>query len=100
MFKTNIILIALAAVLSVMVWGCAGNLPESDRTKMVDMNWGKSFESAKNNQILNPEAGMEPEPVLGLDGEAAGYNMKNYRDAFKEAPPAKAPVLTTIISGE
>ncbi len=96
MFKNNIILIALTAVLSVMLWGCAGNLPKSQRTKMIDMNWGKSFESAKNNQILNPEAGMEPEPVVGLDGEAAGYNMKKYRDAFKKAEPPKTPVLTGI----
>lgn len=97
MFKNNMMLIGLAAVLSAMVWGCAGNLPESQRAKMIDMNWGKSFESAKNNQILNPEAGMEPEPVVGLDGEAAGYNMKKYKDAFKKAEPVKAPVLTTII---
>jgi len=97
MFKNNIMLIGLAAVFSAMLWGCAGNLPESQRIKMIDMNWGKSFESAKNNQILNPEAGIEPEPVLGLDGEAAGHNMQKYKDAFIKAEPPKPTVVTTFI---
>jgi hypothetical protein len=49
MLKGNIILIVVLAVFSVVtLWGCAGNLPEGKRAQNLDMNWGKSFEAAKN----------------------------------------------------
>jgi len=38
------------------------------RETMLSRNWGNSFESAKQSQILNPEAGRNLEPVVGLDG--------------------------------
>jgi hypothetical protein len=50
---------------------------------MLDKNWGNSFESAKQSQILNPEAGKNQDPVVGLDGQAAGNNMEKYRKGFK-----------------
>ena len=50
---------------------------------MLSRNWGNSFESAKQSQILNPEAGRNLEPVVGLDGQAAGNNMEKYRQGFK-----------------
>ena len=49
---------------------------------MLDKNWGSSFESAKQSQILNPEAGKNLEPVVGLDGQAAENNMEKYRQGF------------------
>jgi len=53
MLKGNIILIIVLAAFSVvMLWGCAGNLPEGKRADYLEQNWGKSFESAKKNQIL------------------------------------------------
>ena len=51
---------------------------------MLDQNWGKSYETAKYNQILNPEASKNLDPVLGLDGQAAESNVEKYRDSFKE----------------
>ena len=50
---------------------------------MLAKNWGKSFESAKQSQILNPEAGKNLDPVIGLDGQAARNNMEKYRQGFK-----------------
>ncbi|MBW2738896.1 MAG: pilus assembly protein [Deltaproteobacteria bacterium] len=51
---------------------------------MLSRNWGNSFESAKQSQILNPEAGRNLEPVVGLDGQVAGNNMEKYRQGFKK----------------
>ena len=51
---------------------------------MLSRNWGNSFESAKQSQILNPEAGKNLEPVVGLDGLAVGNNMEKYREGFKK----------------
>ena len=52
------------------------------RETMLSRNWGNSFESAKQSQILNPEAGKNLDPVVGLDGQAAGNNMEKYRQGF------------------
>jgi len=57
--------------------GCA-------RETMLAKNWGNSFESARQSQILNPEAGKNLDPVVGLDSLAAGNNMEKYRQGFKK----------------
>ena len=51
---------------------------------MLDKNWGRSYETAKYRQMLNPEASKNPDPVVGLDGQAAESNVEKYRDSFKE----------------
>jgi len=84
MLKGNIILIVILGMFSITLWGCAGNLPESKRVQNLEMNWGKSFESAKKNQILNPEAGKSLEPVVGLNGEAAEHGVNKYKESFKK----------------
>ena len=70
-----LIVIGLIAALSVFS-GCGG-------TTKLDRNWGKSFESAKSNQILNPEAGQNLDPVVGLDGQAAEGGLGTYRKGFE-----------------
>jgi hypothetical protein len=85
MLKGNIILIVILGMFSITLWsGCAGNLPQSQREQYLDMNWGKSFESARKNQILNPDAGKTQEPVVGLNGEAAEYGLDKYKESFKK----------------
>jgi hypothetical protein len=49
--------------------------------------WGASFKSAKTNQILNPEAGKNLNPVTGFDGRAAEIASEKYREDFKKPPP-------------
>ena len=94
----NIILIVVLAVFSLTLWGCAGNQPEPKRVEILDMNWGKSFESAKKNQILNPDAGKSLEPVVGLDGQAAEHGVDKYKKSFKKEVPVKT--TTTIRIGD
>ena len=97
MLKGNIILIVVLAVFSVVtLWGCAGNLPEGKRVDYLEQNWGKSYESAKKNQILNPEAGKTVEPVIGLDGQVAEHNLDNYKKSFKEQKEVKTSTAFTI----
>ena len=71
------ILIGLIATLLIFS-GCG------TRETMLSRNWGSSFESAKQSQILNPEAGKNLDPVVGLDGQATGNNMEKYRQGFKK----------------
>ena len=68
------IIIAFSIVLLLFA-GCAYNTLET--------NWGSSFEASKTNQIANPEASENLDPVVGLDGELAAENMKTYRQGGK-----------------
>ncbi len=77
-------LIGLLLGLSVMFLGCAGNLPQTQRADVLDAHYGKSLETAKNDQVLNPEAGKEPTPVEGFDGKAANAQIEKYRKALTE----------------
>ena len=100
MLKGNIILIIVLAVFSITLWGCAGNLPEAQRMDYLEMNWGKSLESAKNNQILNPEAGKSLEPVVGLDGQAAEYGVNKYKKSFEKEVEVKTTTTFELGGGE
>lgn len=72
-------IIGLIAALSVSS-GC-GTLPQ--RETMLDRNWGTSLEATKQSQILNPEAGKNLDPVVGLDGQVAEASMEKYRGITK-----------------
>ena len=36
---------------------------------------------------LNPNAGANPDPVIGMDGRAARETVIRYQDSFKTPPP-------------
>ena len=57
---------------------------QMQKETLSDKNWGRSYETAKFNQILNPDASNNLKPVVDLDGQAANNNVKKYRDSFKE----------------
>ena len=59
-----------------VIAGCAG-------PSMLDENWGRSVETARFNQTLNPNAGENLEPVKGLDGHSADNALEAYRQSFK-----------------
>jgi hypothetical protein len=88
-------LISLAMILV----GCAGNMPEPQRYYDLDSHWGKSFETAKKNQILNPKAGKEEAPVTGLDGQAAATAMDEYRKGYAGPPEQRVYNLNLDIGG-
>ena len=68
-----------------MVSACSGTETLSQR------NWGKSYDTAVYNQMLNPDADNTLKPVDSLDGQAAENNLQKYRDGFK-AEEKKQPV--------
>lgn len=45
-------------------------------------NWGSAFKSAKQNQIANPDASKNLEPVVGLDGAVAERAMEDYQQGL------------------
>jgi hypothetical protein len=90
MGRRSFFLIGLAALFFIAV-GCAG-------PSRLEKDFGNSVNLAISNQILNPEAGKNIEPVSGLDGEAAQATLEKYRKDF-EKPPAAAPYTLSIGAG-
>ena len=89
MLKKGLIIIGIIAGIFV-VSACSG--PET----LSERNWGKSYETATYNQILNPEADKNLKPVDSLDGQAAENDMQRYRDGFKEKKEAQPVNLINL----
>jgi len=82
MLKRTIALTIACAMLALSA-GCSSSGPVHEET-LLDKNWGRSVETAKYNQILNPEAGKDLTPVEGLSGKAADNSVKKYENSFKK----------------
>ena len=65
---------------------CIGTTPYSEDS-LTNRNWGRSKETAVYNQMLNPDAAENLDPVLGLDGSASENNVEKYQNSFKESEP-------------
>ncbi len=76
---------------SLLAAGCAASTPTR-----LDMDYGTSCKLAKVNQILNPNAEKNLNPVYSMDGQAVQRAMEKYRKDF-EKPPAP-PVYTLDIT--
>lgn len=88
MLKKSLIIVGITAIVS-MVSACSGTETLSQR------NWGKSYETAAYNQILNPDADKTLKPVDSLDGQAAENDLQRYRDSFKAK---KEPETVNLIN--
>jgi hypothetical protein len=85
----KIIKIISGVILAVGIFGCAQH-PVIQTESQLDKNWGRSFEAARYNQILNPEAGKLPEPVEGLEGPAAERIMEGYMEGSAQKQKASS----------
>jgi hypothetical protein len=83
------------AIMSIMsaVLGCSGTTPAHDQS-LLERNWGRSLESIKYMQMVDPEAGKNIDPVLGLDGNASNNNVDKYRNSFKKTDQKES---TTVL---
>jgi type IV pilus biogenesis protein CpaD/CtpE len=93
-------LIPICLITAVVIFpSCAGNNKVALKMESkLEQNWGRSYESAKYNQMLNPEAGSLTDPVTGIDGEAAEKNVQKYRKSFeKESPQGSQSMNIGII---
>jgi hypothetical protein len=82
MLKRTIAITAACTTLALFV-GCSGTGGIHQET-LLDQNWGRSVETAKYNQILNPEAGKDLKSVEGLSGKAAENSVEKYENSFKK----------------
>ena len=84
MLKKSLIIVGIIFAVS-MLPACSGT------DTLSQQNWGKSYETAAYNQMLNPDADKIINPVDSLDGQAAENDLQSYRDGFK-AKKAVQPV--------
>ena len=52
-----------------------------------EAEFGNATRATLNAQIINPEAGNNPDPVAGLDGRAARDAVNNYQKSFAQPEP-------------
>ena len=50
------------------------------------MDYGNSVRNNVAQQVVNPQAGFNPKPAVGLSPQAAANVMERYDKSFKEEP--------------
>ena len=68
--------------LGVALLGAAGCYPPS----ALEMDYGNSVRNNTAQQVVNPRAGYNPKPAVGLSPQAAANEMERYNKTFKEEP--------------
>lgn len=92
MLTKCLILIAIMSVIPVML-SCSGTTPAPEQS-LLERNWGRSFESIRYMQMVDPEAGKISGSVLELDGNACFNNVDKYQKSFKKTEQKES---TTIL---
>jgi hypothetical protein len=95
--KTPKALIRLA--LGVALLGLAGCYPPS----ALEMDYGNSVRSNVAQQVVNPRAGYNPKPAVGLPPGAAVGEMGRYNKSFgfvSEQEKTEAPPAVVINTGK
>ena len=54
-----------------------------------EAEFGNATRATLKAQIINPDAGNNPDPVAGLDGRAARDAINNYQKSFAEPKPTE-----------
>lgn len=70
------------ALLLTLLTGCASVTPN------YDAKFGDAVREAKQKMIINPDAGRNPDQVLGMDGKSARETIILYQGTYKAPPPA------------
>lgn len=81
--------IFLGFVASIVLAGCA-----SSSAPNLDAHFGEAVNAAKAQQIINPDASLNTDPVAGVDGQAADAAMSRYHRSFVQ--PAVTPNVFNI----
>jgi len=66
--------------LGVALLGLVGCFPPS----ALEMDYGNSVRNNTAQQVVNPQAGFNPKPALGLSPKASANTMDRYDESFKK----------------
>ena len=79
---------ALACLMPLLAAGCV------QRTPFLESQMGNSLSMIKAQQVINPDAGSNADPVAGMDARAANSAQDRYQQSFRA--PAPQPNAFTI----
>jgi len=91
--KISKLLLCLAGVL--WLGGC--NSWSWNGPSALEQDYGNSVRSNLAQSILNPRAGLNATPAVGLPPQAAEGEMDKYNKSFKEAPKKTEKQLETDV---
>ena len=57
-------------------------------TPNYDARFGDAVRDAKRKMTINPDAGKDGNPAVGMDGRAAHKSMLQYQESYKTPPSA------------
>jgi hypothetical protein len=60
------------------------------------MDYGNSVRNNVAQQVVNPQAGFNPKPALGLSPQAAANEMDRYDESFKKERKLEKQLETTV----
>ena len=89
----RVFLFALAGLFLLMGGGCA------PAPTTLGPDYGMAYGLAVHNQVLNPDAASNLQPVTGLDGQASANVMTRYRKSFAEPAPPPTIIPSVVMSG-
>ena len=78
--KKIMTIIGIAIALPVL-FGCNSM---NQREALVDDNWGRSYETVRFSQIVNPDAGENMVEDQGTDGITVEHNYDKYQKSYKK----------------
>jgi len=90
--KTKLITVMCAGLLVVLA-GCASNSPN------LDAKFGDAVNQAKAQQIINPDASRNTDPVAGIDGQAANAIIDRYHKVYESPSAAPSGSIGTFGGG-
>lgn len=73
---------SLTLILLTLLGGCA-----TSTTPNYDLRFGDAVRQARQQMTINPNAGSNPDPMVGMDGRAAHEALGRYHESFKTPPP-------------
>ncbi|SDW05685.1 hypothetical protein [Nitrosomonas communis] len=87
---------SLSRLLLVIIILTAGCTPITPRW---DAHFGEAVDIAKAQQTVNPEASLNTEPVIGVDGQAGDAMFDSYRNSFRNPQLSPRGVPSSLSSG-
>lgn len=93
MLTRCLILIGIISVMPVVI-GCSGPAIEEDG--LLGRNWGRSLETMRYMQMVDPEAGKNLDPALGLNGIPSENNVNKYQESFKDQSQEQSETILKL----